>query len=45
VIPLLYYFANIPDGRGPMGEHPKLGDWVRRMESRQSFQVTKPPPL
>ncbi|MBV8936401.1 MAG: glutathione S-transferase domain-containing protein, partial [Alphaproteobacteria bacterium] len=45
VIPLLYFFGNVPDGRGPMGEHPKLQDWVRRMESRQSFQVTKPPPF
>ena len=45
VIPLLYFFGNVPDGRGPMGEHPKLQDWVTRMQLRQSFQVTKPPPL
>jgi glutathione S-transferase len=45
VIPLLYYFGNVPDGRGPMAEHPKLQNWVRQMETRQSFQVTKPPGL
>ncbi|MGH7114652.1 MAG: glutathione S-transferase family protein [Stellaceae bacterium] len=42
VIPLLYYFANIPDGRAPLAPHPKLQDWIARMETRQSFAVTKP---
>ncbi len=42
VIPLLYFFANVPDGRAPLAEHPKLQDWMRHMETRQSFQVTKP---
>ncbi|MBO0737271.1 MAG: glutathione S-transferase family protein [Alphaproteobacteria bacterium] len=42
VMPLLYYFGEVPDGRTPMGEHPKLCDWVRQMATRQSFQVTKP---
>jgi glutathione S-transferase len=45
VIPLLWYFGNLPDGRAPMAEHPKLQNWVRQMEARQSFLVTKPPPL
>jgi len=45
VLPLLYYFSNVPDGRAPMAEHPKLQSWMRHMETRQSFQVTKPPPL
>jgi glutathione S-transferase len=45
VIPLLYYFGNVPDGQAPMAEHPKLQNWVRQMETRQSFQVTKPPRL
>ena len=45
VLPLLYYFGNVPDGRAPMAEHPKLQNWVRHMEARQSFQVTKPPPF
>jgi len=44
-IPLLYYFSNVPDGRAPMAEHPKLQSWIRHMETRQSFQVTKPPPI
>jgi glutathione S-transferase len=42
VIPLLYFFANVPDGKVPLAEHPKLQDWIKRMETRQSFQVTKP---
>jgi glutathione S-transferase len=45
VAPLLFYFQKAPDGRAPMAEHPKLQNWVRQMEARQSFQVTKPPPL
>jgi glutathione S-transferase len=45
VIPLLYYFSRVPDGRAPMAEHPKLQSWIGHMETRQSFQVTKPPPL
>jgi glutathione S-transferase len=45
VIPLLYFFSNVPDGRALMAEHPKLQNWIRQMETRQSFQVTKPPPL
>jgi glutathione S-transferase len=42
VIPLLYFFSNVPDGRAPMAEHPKLQNWLKQMETRQSFQVTKP---
>ena len=45
VIPLLWYFGNVPDGRAPMAEHPKLQNWVRQMETRQSFLVTKPPAI
>jgi len=43
VIPLLYCFARTPDGKAPLAEHPKLLEWIRLMETRQSFQVTKPP--
>jgi glutathione S-transferase len=42
VIPLFYFFANVPDGKAPFAEHPKLMNWIGRMESRPSFQVTKP---
>src|SRR5215469_924171 len=42
--PLLYFFSRVPDGREPMDEHPKLLTWLRNMETRQSFQVTKPAP-
>jgi glutathione S-transferase len=42
VVPLLYYFAHVPDGKAPLAEHPKLQNWIKHMETRQSFQVTKP---
>src|SRR5436189_3030847 len=43
VLPLLYYFEKVPEGEAPMAEHPTLRAWSRRMQERQSFQVTKPP--
>jgi glutathione S-transferase len=43
VIPLLQYFSKVPEGAAPIAEHPILAPWMRRMEERQSFQVTKPP--
>jgi glutathione S-transferase len=43
MIPLLYYFSNVPDGQASLAEHAKLSNWIRLMETRQSFQVTKPP--
>jgi len=45
VAPLLYYFGNVPEGKAPLAEQPGLSAWLRRMEERQSFKVTKPPPL
>ena len=42
VIPLLYFFANVPDGKAPFAEHPKLMNWIGHMETRPSFLVTKP---
>ena len=43
VFPLLYYVRRVPDGAGPLSEHPTLGSWMRRLDDRQSVQVTKPP--
>ena len=43
VVPLLYYFSRQPEGAAALAEHPGLQAWLRRMEARQSFQVTKPP--
>jgi len=43
VIPLFYLFAKLPEGEAPLAEHPNIRPWMRRMEERQSFQVTKPP--
>ena len=42
VIPILYYFGEVTEGRRLLAEHPKLEDWVRHMTERQSFLVTKP---
>jgi len=43
VFPLLYYFRRVPEGTGPLAEYPTLTSWLRRIEERQSVQVTKPP--
>lgn len=43
VAPLLYYFARLPEGEAPLAEHANLQAWMKRIEGRQSFQVTKPP--
>ena len=43
--PLLYFFARVPDGKAPFAEHPKLAQWLDRIEARQSVAVTKPPSL
>jgi glutathione S-transferase len=43
VIPLLYYFGRVPEGAAPIAEHPSLAAWMRRIEERPSFQVTRPP--
>ena len=45
VVPLLYYFNRQPEGEAALAEHPELRAWLRRMEERQSFQVTTPPGL
>lgn len=42
-VPLLYLFSRLPEGAAALAEHPNLQAWLRRMEERQSFQVTKPP--
>lgn len=43
VIPLVHYLGKTSEGAGPLAQHPKLQAWARRMQERQSFQVTKPP--
>src|SRR5216683_5741336 len=42
-IPLFYYLGRLPEGEAPLAEHPNIRPWMRRIEQRQSFQVTKPP--
>jgi len=43
VLPLFWYYHQLPEGKAPFADHPGLIAWLRRMEQRQSFQVTKPP--
>ena len=43
VIPLFYFFGRMPEREAPLAEHANIRPWMRRMEERQSFQVTKPP--
>jgi|SRR5580704_3000962 glutathione S-transferase len=43
LIPLLSYFRRVAEGETALAEHPALSDWIKRIETRQSFQVTKPP--
>lgn len=45
VAPIVYYLAKTPEGPGLLDPHAKLRAWIRRIEGRQSFQVTKPPHL
>jgi glutathione S-transferase len=41
-VPLIYLFSSIPDGKVPLAKHPRLTEWLKHMEARPSFQVTKP---
>jgi glutathione S-transferase len=41
--PLLYLFSRVPEGKGAFADNPSLVSWLRRIEGRQGFQVTKPP--
>ena len=43
VFPILFYFRRTPEGAPIMAEHPALSAWLKRMEARQSVQVTTPP--
>jgi glutathione S-transferase len=43
VIPQIYYFKKLPEGSAQLAELPALAAWARRIEERQSLQVTRPP--
>jgi glutathione S-transferase len=45
LVPILTYFSRTAEGEEPIAAHPSLPPWLRRMQERQSFQVTKPPGL
>ncbi|HZT89602.1 MAG TPA: glutathione S-transferase family protein [Stellaceae bacterium] len=42
VVPLLSYFSRLAEGEMALVEHPALTAWLKRMETRQSWYVTKP---
>jgi glutathione S-transferase len=42
VAPILCYLSKTPEASATLAEHPKLQAWLRRIEGRQSFQVTAP---
>ena len=42
VIPPLIYFQKFAEGAAQLAELPALAAWSRRMEERQSVQVTRP---
>jgi glutathione S-transferase len=42
VIPPLIYFQKFAEGAAQLAELPMLAAWARRMEERQSVQVTRP---
>src|SRR5579872_1214979 len=42
VLPQLYYFRTLPEGREQLAELPVLAAWTARMAERQSVQVTRP---
>ena len=42
-MPLLAYFVRQPEGAAAIAEHANLVAWMRRIEERQSYRVTKPP--
>jgi glutathione S-transferase len=43
VAPLLFYLSRTLEGEPLLAEQSGLQTWLRRIERRQSFQVTKPP--
>ncbi len=42
LVPILTYFSRTEEGEEPIAAHPRLRPWLRRMQERQSFQVTRP---
>lgn len=44
LLPIIYYFRELPEGLEMMPTLPLLTKWYARMEARTSFAVTRPPP-
>jgi glutathione S-transferase len=43
LLPILTYFSRTAEAEEPLAAHQSLQPWLRRMQERQSFQVTRPP--
>jgi glutathione S-transferase len=44
LLPILYYFRDLPEGKEILSDLPRLGNWYQRMHERPSFTATQPPP-
>jgi glutathione S-transferase len=44
LLPILYYFRQLPEGLEILPTLPHLGAWYRRMRNRASIIATTPPP-
>lgn len=44
LLPILYYFREMPEGSEVLQDSPRLEDWYARMSMRPSFAATQPPP-
>lgn len=43
LLPILFYFRQMPEGIELLPGHRNLEDWYARMEARPSFVATQPP--
>ena len=44
LVPMIFYFRQMPEGKSILPEVPHLEAWYERMEKRESFVRTLPPP-
>lgn len=44
LLPILFYFRELPEGKEILSNLPRLKGWYRRMRDRPSFSATRPPP-
>jgi glutathione S-transferase len=44
LLPIIFYFRQLPEGSEVLPALPRLETWYERMEKRPSFSATAPPP-